>query len=87
MYPDVPLVRVQFVGNTAGSGARMVLLSVDARKTAESIAKRVEYLELGADPDFQDEFLKATYLPHCEFQRFPNVIELLEKSKKRQSIL
>ncbi|MEM2111013.1 MAG: ASKHA domain-containing protein [Candidatus Bathyarchaeia archaeon] len=86
MYPDVPLDRVQFVGNTAGSGARMTLLSVDVRKTAEMIAKHVEYLELGADSEFQDEFLKATYLPHREFERFPNVMELLEKTK-RQSVL
>jgi uncharacterized 2Fe-2S/4Fe-4S cluster protein (DUF4445 family) len=79
MYPDVPLERVQFVGNTAGSGARMALLSVDARKTAGEIAKRVEYVELGADPDFQGEFLKATYLPHRETRRFPNVVKILGK--------
>ena len=79
MYPDVPLECVQFVGNTAGSGARMVLLSVDARQTAEEIAKQVEYIELGADPHFQDEFLKATYLPHQETSRFPSVIGMLSK--------
>jgi len=82
MYPEVPLERVHFVGNTAGSGARMTLLSVDARKTAEKIAKHIEYLELGADPNFQNEFLKATYLPHQEVQRFPNVTRLLEKRTK-----
>jgi uncharacterized 2Fe-2S/4Fe-4S cluster protein (DUF4445 family) len=82
MYPDVPLERVQFVGNTAGSGARMALLSVDARKTAAKIAKCVEYVELGADPNFQDEFLKATYLPHRETKRFPNIAKILGKITK-----
>jgi len=82
MYPDVPLERVQFVGNTAGSGARMALLSIDARQTAEEIAKNVEYVELGADPNFQSEFLKATYLPHQETSRFPNVIRMLGKRTK-----
>jgi len=81
MYPDVALERVQFVGNTAGSGARMVLLSDEARDKAHEIAKRVEYVELGADPDFQNEFLKATYLPHREMERFPNVSQILSKRK------
>jgi len=83
MYPEVPLERVQFVGNTAGSGARMALLSVDARKAAEKIAERVGYLELGADPDFQNEFLKATYLPHQEIERFPKISKMLEKRTEK----
>ena len=78
MYPDVPLDRVQFVGNTAGSGARMTLLSMEVRDLAEKIAKSVEYIELGADSSFQSEFLKATYLPHQELDRFPNVAKLLK---------
>ncbi len=82
MYPDVPLERVQFAGNTAGSGARMSLLSLDARREAEEIAKRVEYVELGADPAFQDEFLKATYLPHQEIERFRNIAIQLKKRCK-----
>jgi len=81
MYPDVPLERVEFVGNTAGSGARIVLLSVDARRTAEEMAKKIEYVELGADLNFQNEFLKATYLPHREPDRFPNVMTMLRKSR------
>jgi len=85
MYPDVPLERVQFVGNTAGSGARMALLSVNARKTAESIAEYVDYLELGADIDFQNEFLKAMYLPHQETERFPNATKMLEKMKNKKT--
>ncbi len=79
MFPDVPLQNIQFVGNTAGSGARMALLSTEMRRLAEEVAKRIEYLELGADPDFQKEFLNATYFPHKEFGRFPNVAKLLRK--------
>jgi uncharacterized 2Fe-2S/4Fe-4S cluster protein (DUF4445 family) len=82
MYPDVPLERVQFVGNTAGSGARMALLSVKVREAAEKIAKAVEYVELGADPSFQSEFLKATYLPHQELDRFPSIAKLLGKKAR-----
>jgi uncharacterized 2Fe-2S/4Fe-4S cluster protein (DUF4445 family) len=79
MYPNVSLEKVQFVGNTSGSGARMALLSVEAREVAEKIARFVEYVELGADPNFQNEFLKATYLPHKEVDRFPSVAKLISK--------
>jgi uncharacterized 2Fe-2S/4Fe-4S cluster protein (DUF4445 family) len=82
MYPDVPLERVQFVGNTAGSGARMTLLSIDARNMAGDIARHVEYVELGADPDFQSEFLKATYLPHQETERFKSLAKLLGETAR-----
>jgi len=77
MYPDIPLEKVQFVGNTSGSGARMALLSVDVREEAQKIARSVEYIELGADLNFQNEFLKATYLPHKELDRFPSVARIV----------
>jgi len=85
MYPDVPLERVEFVGNTAGSGARMTLLSADERERAEDLAKKIEYVELGADPNFQNEFLSATYLPHRESERFPSVMAMLDKKRDKSS--
>jgi len=77
MYPDVPLDRVKFAGNTAGSGARMTLKSTKARKLAEEIRAKVEYLELGADPEFEGEFTNALFFPHLELDRFPSVRRML----------
>jgi uncharacterized 2Fe-2S/4Fe-4S cluster protein (DUF4445 family) len=78
LYPDIPLDRIKFVGNTAGSGARMALLSLNVRKEAEEIVNKIEYIELANDPEFKDEFLKAMYFPHMEIERFPRVKKLLE---------
>ena len=64
MYPDIPLGYISFVGNTAGSGARMCLLSKEERAEAVKIAQNIEYVELAADPNFQHEFLNALYIPH-----------------------
>jgi len=64
MYPDIPLGYISFVGNTAGSGARMCLLSKEERAEAMKIAENMEYVELAADPNFQHEFLNALYIPH-----------------------
>jgi uncharacterized 2Fe-2S/4Fe-4S cluster protein (DUF4445 family) len=78
MYPDVPLSRVQFVGNAAGSGARMALMSLKMRRKAGEISEKVHYIELGADANFQNEFLNATFLPHKNLELFPSVKRLLE---------
>jgi len=80
MYPDLPLERVRFVGNVAGSGVRAALLSIDAREKAANLARKIKYVELAADPAFQSEFLKATYLPHKELWRFPNVTAMLNRT-------
>ena len=52
MLPDVPLQRIRAVGNAAGYGARMMLVSKDARRQAETLARRIKYLELTCYPDF-----------------------------------
>jgi uncharacterized 2Fe-2S/4Fe-4S cluster protein (DUF4445 family) len=76
MYPDVPLERVHFVGNAAGSGARMALLSREVREYSDRIVKQVEYVELAADQSFQREFTEALQLPHKDLTRFPTVAQL-----------
>lgn len=52
MLPIVPLDRMHAVGNAAGAGARMMLISHSTRDRAEALAKRIEYLELTVYPDF-----------------------------------
>lgn len=55
-FPDAEIVPV---GNAAGSGAKKALLSKSARNEASRIVATVEYLELSARPDFQEEFIEA----------------------------
>jgi len=62
MLPSLPLNRFQQVGNAAGTGAKLALLSVKEQLKAETIARRVSYIELAAFPNFEKVFLKATYL-------------------------
>ena len=59
LIPQFPNAEIVPVGNAAGSGARMALLSSAARDEASLILRRVEYLELSGRPDFQDEFADA----------------------------
>ena len=59
LMPHFPNAEVVPVGNAAGSGARLALLSSAARAEATRILERVEYLELSGRPDFQDAFAEA----------------------------
>lgn len=68
MYPNIPLGRISFVGNTAGSGARMVLLSKGKGIEAQKIAESLEYVELASDPEFRRAFTDALYIPHRNAQ-------------------
>jgi len=79
MYPEVPLDKVVFVGNTAGTGSRMCLISKEEREYAEDLSTKVKYLELAADPDFQTEYLNALYFPHKNLDKYPDTVELLRR--------
>jgi uncharacterized 2Fe-2S/4Fe-4S cluster protein (DUF4445 family) len=72
MYPDVPVDRIRFIGNAAGSGDRMALKSVKERDLAEELSRKVGYIELASEKDFQQEFAKAMFLPHRDLGYFPN---------------
>jgi uncharacterized 2Fe-2S/4Fe-4S cluster protein (DUF4445 family) len=74
MYPDVPVERIRFIGNAAGSGARMCLRSTKMRDLADRLSREVEYVELAAEKDFQNEFAQAMFLPHRDLTRFPNCL-------------
>ncbi len=59
LIPHLPQARIVPVGNAAGSGAKMALLSDAARRAASELVRDTEYLELSGRPDFQDTFAKA----------------------------
>ncbi|MGW8301070.1 MAG: ASKHA domain-containing protein [Desulfobacterales bacterium] len=59
LLPVFPNAKITPVGNAAGSGAKMALLSTRAFKEAVKIAERVEHVELANIPQFQQEFAKG----------------------------
>ncbi len=63
LLPNVPSEKVLHIGNAAGAGARMALLSRRCKEDANRIAERTEYLELAGRADFQMEFGSAMLFP------------------------
>lgn len=62
MMPPLPLDRFKQVGNAAGTGARMALVSVSMREKAQEIADQVGYIELASTAGFAQTFAQANYL-------------------------
>ena len=62
MLPALPLEQFQQVGNAAGTGARLALISHRQRARAGEIASNDGYIELAALPGFNRKFAEATYL-------------------------
>jgi uncharacterized 2Fe-2S/4Fe-4S cluster protein (DUF4445 family) len=62
MLPPLPLNRFRQVGNAAGMGAKMALISLKSRAKAQAVISRVSYIELASSPSFQPTFIQASYL-------------------------
>jgi uncharacterized 2Fe-2S/4Fe-4S cluster protein (DUF4445 family) len=62
MLPALPEDRFHQVGNAAGIGARLALISGEQRTLAQEIARRVRYIELASLPNFPGLFSQSMYL-------------------------
>ncbi len=63
LLPKIPDNKFKIHGNTAEKGGRTILLSMDARKEAKSITKKVTRQELTAFPEFQSYFTEELFFP------------------------
>lgn len=65
MIPDCALDRVASAGNAAGTGARIALLNVGARREVEALVTRIHKVETAIEPRFQEHFVAANAIPHA----------------------
>jgi len=62
MLPPLPLERFTQVGNAAGTGARLALISKTLRHRSAQIASKDGYIELASIPDFNRKFAAASFM-------------------------
>jgi uncharacterized 2Fe-2S/4Fe-4S cluster protein (DUF4445 family) len=72
MIPDCPLDKVSSAGNAAGTGARIALLNVGARREIEALVSQIHKVETAIEPRFQEHFVAANAIPHAT-ARFPHL--------------
>jgi len=76
LFPDCDLENVYPVGNSAGDGAVLCLLSRERRQRARQLARWIEYVETAIEPNFQARFVDALGLPHTT-DAFPHLQGLI----------
>ena len=59
LLPNVPIERVRFVGNAAASGAQMILVCRQCREKAKEIARKIKYVEIAHEAEFQAVFAES----------------------------
>ena len=63
LVPNIPLEKITSVGNAAGSGAKLALLSVKERELARELAEATEHIELANHQEYQDHFMQMMLFP------------------------
>jgi uncharacterized 2Fe-2S/4Fe-4S cluster protein (DUF4445 family) len=62
MFPAIPLTRFHQVGNAAGMGAKIALVSREKREAVQKGVRAIRYIELAVAPDFNKTFTQAISL-------------------------
>ncbi|MCK9580837.1 MAG: ASKHA domain-containing protein [Methanoregula sp.] len=84
LIPEIEINQIKNIGNGAITGANIALINRRARKTLDSIAHKIAYIELNAENSFMDEYTSSTFLPHTDLGLFPNVQKMLETCRIRK---
>ncbi len=78
LLPEIPCEKFTFMGNSSILGAQAATLSKQVMKAAETVARKITYLDLSTNKKFMDEYISALFLPHTNVEKFPRVLSLLE---------
>ena len=73
LLPDIPKEKIEFIGNSSLTGARLCLLSEEALEKSFNISRAMTNIELSNYQPFMDEFVAALFLPHTNRKLFPSV--------------
>ena len=78
MFPDIPIEKFHYIGNSSLTGAYLMLLSTPAEKKTYELASNMTYMELSTVPIYMDEFVGACFIPHTDTGMFPTVMEEIQ---------
>lgn len=59
LLPSIETGNVKSLGNCAGIGASMILLSDEMKRACREIAEEIEHIELSSLSDFQEEYIRS----------------------------
>ena len=82
LIPDCQKEKVSSVGNAAGSGAVMALLSKSSRQEIQTLVNGIEKIEIATEVAFQEHFVEAMAIPHktAEYPFLSSYVDLPPKN-------
>jgi uncharacterized 2Fe-2S/4Fe-4S cluster protein (DUF4445 family) len=68
IIPPLPKDRVEVVGNASLNGAIHTAVDATAQSRMASLVSRLSFVELNAEPTYQDDFINALFIPHLKIK-------------------
>ncbi len=84
LIPDCDTTRVHSVGNSAGRGSLMALLSATSRRDVEAVVAHIDKIETAIEPRFQEHFVAAIAFPHST-AAYPQLEKVLQLPARESS--
>jgi len=82
LIPDCDLENVESAGNAAGTGARIALLNIEARREIEAVVKNIEKIETAVEAKFQEYFVNAMAFPN-KIDAFPKLFSYITRPETK----
>lgn len=79
LFPEIRPEKIETVGNTAGSGARILLKNLSARKEVEELAKKIGFVDLVREREFNQILINSTHLPSGFIGDYKGTVEKLSR--------
>lgn len=70
MFPNIELDKYEYIGNSSLAGAYTCVLSRNAEKKVNELARNMTYIELSTYQGYMDNFIAACFIPHTDLSRF-----------------
>ncbi len=83
LLPEIPLERIDLLGNGSLAGAMLALVDADAMNSYQTLAKLPEVVELNRVASFENSFIDALALPNMKTAEFPAVMNAIEAFRRR----
>ncbi|MFQ3674967.1 MAG: ASKHA domain-containing protein [Endomicrobiia bacterium] len=84
LLPDIEDEKFVISGNTSLLGAKLFLLSEEARKKVNLVSKKMTYLDLSSQPFYMNEYSASLFMPHTDLNLFPNIGRIINTRDKEK---
>lgn len=81
LLPELDRNQIEVIGNTSLKGAYEMALYRNYDLKMKSLIDKITFIDLNSEPDFQDDFINALFLPNQDLQLFKKEQEKKELAR------